>query len=42
VTINLPAMAGAYYVSGDGSEASAYGARDAAFRTAVKTTYVAG
>jgi aldehyde dehydrogenase (NAD+) len=42
VTINLPTTAVEHHAPGGGRKASAYGATDAAFWTAVKTAYVAG
>jgi aldehyde dehydrogenase (NAD+) len=42
VTINLPTTAVEHHAPGSGRKASAYGATDAAFWTAVKTAYVAG
>jgi alpha-ketoglutaric semialdehyde dehydrogenase len=42
VTINLPTTAIEHHAPGGGRKASAYGATDAAFWTAVKTAYVAG
>ncbi|MFL9959768.1 aldehyde dehydrogenase family protein [Paraburkholderia sediminicola] len=42
VTINLPTTAVEHHAPGGGRKASAYGAADAAFWTAVKTAYVAG
>jgi acyl-CoA reductase-like NAD-dependent aldehyde dehydrogenase len=41
VTINLPTTAVEHHTPGGGRKASAYGATDAAFWTAVKTAYVA-
>jgi alpha-ketoglutaric semialdehyde dehydrogenase len=41
VTINLPTTAVEHHAPGGGRKASAYGATDAAFWTAVKTAYVA-
>lgn len=41
VTINLPTTAVEHHALGGGRKASAYGATDAAFWTAVKTAYVA-
>lgn len=42
VTINLPTTAVEHHTPGGGRKASAYGATDATFWTAVKTAYVAG
>jgi aldehyde dehydrogenase (NAD+) len=42
VTINLPTTAVEHHAPSGGRKASAYGATDAAFWTAVKTAYVAG
>ena len=42
VTINLPTSAVEHHAPGGGRKASAYGATDSAFWTAVKTAYVAG
>ncbi|MFM0266106.1 aldehyde dehydrogenase family protein [Paraburkholderia sediminicola] len=42
VTINLPTTTVEHHAPGGGRKASAYGATDAAFWTAVKTAYVAG
>jgi alpha-ketoglutaric semialdehyde dehydrogenase len=42
VTINLPTTAVEHHGPGGGRKASAYGASDAGFWTAVKTAYVAG
>jgi alpha-ketoglutaric semialdehyde dehydrogenase len=42
VTINLPTTATEHHAAGGGRKASAYGATDSSFWTAVKTAYMAG